>query len=719
LIDIRELVMSQRWLSLFCLPLALALLAPVAGAQTVSQLRLMLHPYAAAPGDLPADALARLQTLAGVPLAISSATRTGGLEFTLPQPISEADANAMLRRLREDRSVLWAEPVRPTISLRSGATSSSAPGNKLMVRLVGDPTPDWGTLLPRWSAMTGAPVISVDRQLGNNTWVLRVQTVSEDTLAQMAEQLQTDSEVQYADAVTRAHAMLVPNDPLYPNQWTLSDPIGGVNAPAAWDVQTGSPSVTVAVIDTGITAHPDLAGRILPGYDFISDPAMAADGDGRDTDPSDPGDGTRDNECGDGIPGEPSFFHGTFVSGIIAANTNNGVGISGLDWNAKILPVRVLGRCGGTFDDIVDAILWSAGLPVAGAPPNPFPARVINMSLGGAITCPQALQDAINSALTHGTVVVVAAGNSATDVSGFSPASCGGVISVGASTRQGDRASYSNLGLRVDVSAPGGDGLVQDWILSTGNDPAGPGKPDYEFAIGTSFAAPHVAGAASLMLARNANLTPGRVLDLITGSARSFLFGTACMNGAQCGAGLLDISFALQSTLPGASVAPPGTVPVVEYYNPGRDHYFMSANALEQSYVDNVLASAFQRTGELFYAWSDAVLAPLTAVPVCRFYAAGLIASHYFTAIATECQFIVANASAVWLLENPAAFYVLLPDANGICQAGTLPVYKFFNGRYDANQRHTIDLSVRREMINRAWIPQGFGPNHVAFCSPI
>ena len=407
------------------------------------------------------------------------------------------------------------------------------------------------------------------------------------------------------------------------------------------------------------------------------------------------------------------------MSGIIGANSNNGVGISGLDWNAKLLPVRVLGKCGGTFDDIVDAITWAAGLPVAGVPPNPFPARVINMSLGGPIGCPQALQDAINAALTQGVVIAVAAGNESSDAMSSAPANCSGVITVGASTRQGDIASYSNFGLRVDLSAPGGDGLVQDWILSTGNDSSGPGNPIYEYAIGTSAAAPHVAAAASLLLARNANLTPGRIQDLLTGATRDFVNGTACGRTAQCGSGTLDISLALQSTLPGSAVAPPGTVPVIEYYNAGRDHYFLSADASEQAYVDRVLANVFQRTGELFYAWTDPVLAPLTAQPVCRFYAGGIVASHYFTASAAECQFIIASAGATWLLENPAAFYVLLPDVNGNCQTGTLPVYKFFNNRQDANQRHTIDLAVRRAMLNRAWVPQGIGPNHVAFCTPI
>jgi len=132
------------------------------------------------------------------------------------------------------------------------------------------------------------------------------------------------------------------------------------------------------------------------------------------------------------------------------------------------------------------------------------------------------------------------------------------------------------------------------------------------------------------------------------------------------------------------------------------------------------LKNTWQRTGELFYAWVDPVLAPLTAVPVCRFYSPNpLIDSHYFTASAAECQFIVARWPGTWILEHLAAFYVLLPDADGACPTNTLPVYRFFNNRQDANQRHTVDLSVRRAMINHAWVPEGFGPNHVIFCTPI
>lgn len=698
--------MLQRSLCRLGLSLLLAALAATAGAQDVSHIRVMLHPYVAPPGQLPPAALAKLSKLAGMPLVLSGTTRTGGLEFALGQSLSRADASAVLRRLRDDRGVLWAEP--SGRAMTKAMALSPFQGRKLMVRVVGDGTPLWSGLLPRWTDLVGIP-LTVERQIGN-VWVLSLnQMVPEDMLVEMAQRLQIDSAVQYADPVLHAFPTLVPNDPLFSQQWALTGAVGGVNAPAAWDLETGSASVTVAVIDTGITDHPDLAGRFLPGYDFIQGIAGA----------NDPGDGTSDNQCGPGIPGEPSFFHGTFVSGLIAANTDNGVGIAGLDWKAMILPVRVLGQCGGTFDQILDGILWAVGAPVAGVPLNPNPARVLNLSLGGDTPCPQSVQDAINTALAQGVVIAVAAGNSSEDAGNSAPANCSGVITVGASTRQGDITSYSNFGSRVDVSAPGGDGAMADLILSTGNDgSAGPGNPDYEYAAGTSFAAPHVAGVASLMIARNANLTPGRIQDIITGATRNFAHGTACGLSGLCGSGLLDASLALQSTFPGDAVAPPGTVPVIEYYRSDRDHYLMSADPAEIAFIDRVFGS-FVRTGELFYAWTDRALAPLNAVPVCRFYAGGLIDSHYYTASASECQFIITHSGTVWALENPAAFYVLLPDVSGACPASTLPVYKFFNNRHDANQRHTIDLSVRRAMLNRVWVPEGVGPNHVAFCTPI
>jgi hypothetical protein len=174
------------------------------------------------------------------------------------------------------------------------------------------------------------------------------------------------------------------------------------------------------------------------------------------------------------------------------------------------------------------------------------------------------------------------------------------------------------------------------------------------------------------------------------------------------------------STFPADSVAPAGTVPVIEYYRADRDHYFMSADPNEQAFVDNYLSGTFQRTGELFYAWVDPALAPLDAVPVCRFYSPlPMIDSHFFTAFPDECNFVITHWPNVWLLESRAAFYVVPVDSLGNCGAGTLPVYRFFDNRNDANHRYTIDLSVRRAMLNRGWAPEGVGPNAVAFCSPI
>jgi len=702
--------------------LALGGATSMVAADPVLRVRVMLHPYASATQR---DTIARLQTIAGVPLALAGTTRTGSLELILAESQDDRSADALVGRLRGDRSVLWAEAVRavPSFAARSRTPAQGATlqGQKLMLRLTADTAAEWPTLLPRWASLIGMPV-SIDHSVGP-IWVLRLaRPVADSELANMASQLETDPAVQYADPVRRAVAKLIPNDPSFASQWALTDPVGGINAPTAWDVQLGSAGVTVAVIDTGITSHPELAGRVLPGFDFITDPGEANDGTGRDNDASDPGDATGDGECAPGFPAEPSSWHGTFVSGLIAANTNNGVGISGIDWNAKILPVRVLGKCGGTFDDIAAGIIWAAGVPVAGAPANANPAKVINMSLGGFTACPQALQDAVNQALAQGVVITAAAGNESDDASSSAPANCGGVIAVGAATRKGDRTFYSNFGRRVDISAPGGDGGdASTLILSISNDGlTSPHNPTYKSEAGTSFAAPYVAGVVSLMFARNANLTPGQVLGIITGTARNFAPGSLCAFASGCGAGLLDAGLAVQSTIPATAMAPAGTVPIVEYYRPNKDHYFMTGNAAEIAYIDAFLSATFQRTGEVFFAWIDPSLAPANAQPVCRFYSPlPLIDSHFYTAIASECRFVQLHWPGTWLLEEAAAFYVPLPDAAGNCQPGTLPVYRFFNNRSDANHRHTIDLAARRAMINRQWVPEGIGPNGVAFCSPI
>lgn len=546
-----------------------------ARAETVYALRVRLHPDVAAPGTLPPQVQARLEALAGTTLTLTGTTRTGGLELDLAEPREAADLKSALRALREDRSVLWAEPAvthgsAQTMRKRKAAGRNIDPipgpasdrGSKLMVRLAGAVAPDWSALLPQFSDAIGVPV-AAERRIGN-VWVLRLaQAQTAERLADLAAQLQTLSSVRYADPVLRKYPRFVPNDPMYPKQWALWDPLAGVNISPAWDLQLGRApvSTTVAVIDTGIVPHEDLVNRIVGGYDFISDPDNARDGSGRDPNPRDEGDWKDDGACG-GFAARPSSWHGTFVTGIIAADSNDGVGIAGMDLFAQIVPVRALGQCGGTDEDVFEGMLWASGVPIDGVPPNPYPAKVINMSLGGLGGCANAVQEAIDDALAQGAVIVVAAGNETDDASNFSPANCSGVITVGAINRSGDRAFYSNFGRRIDISAPGGDGDFTDWILSLSNDgmtvPAGAA---YAYEIGTSAAAPHVAGAASMMLARNPTLTPGRVLSILQGTARDFPSTSSCTSGGLCGAGLLDAGLAVASTIPGMSRRPLGLRP--------------------------------------------------------------------------------------------------------------------------------------------------------------
>ncbi|MGV3621860.1 MAG: S8 family serine peptidase [Archangium sp.] len=339
--------------------------------------------------------------------------------------------------------------------------------------------------------------------------------------------------VRFAELNRVRHALAVPNDSLYPAMWHLPP----INLPAAWDLEKGTTAqVTVAVVDTGIVSHPDLNQRVISGYDMVSDTANAGDGNGRDADPTDTG--------GD-LPQNQSSWHGTHVAGTIGANTDNGSGVAGINWNARILPVRVLGKQGGTDFDIIAGVNWAAGLNVPGVPANANPASVINMSLGGPGEATQAAQDVIDQVNARNVIVVVAAGNDDVEASTFNPCNQQNVICVGATRLNGKRASYSNYGSRVDLMAPGGevaedlngDGYA-DGVLSTlkGED----GQPTYAFENGTSMAAPHIAGVVSLMKARNANLTYTQARQYLVETAST---ASRCSEG--CGAGLVNVQAAL------------------------------------------------------------------------------------------------------------------------------------------------------------------------------
>jgi serine protease len=224
------------------------------------------------------------------------------------------------------------------------------------------------------------------------------------------------------------------------------------------------------------------------------------------------------------------------VSGTIAARTNNGSGVAGVAYNARVLPVRVLGRCGGYTSDIADGLAWASGAAVPGVPTNPNPARVANLSLGGSGPCGTAMQNAINTARTRGMVVVVAAGNERQNAANSSPANCTGVVVVAATTRAGGRASYSNFGAIVDVAAPGGSTGNGNGVLSTLNTgTTTPGNDTYAYYQGTSMATPHVAGVAALMLSVNPALTPAQVETTLRNTTRAF--PATC---SQCGTGIVN-----------------------------------------------------------------------------------------------------------------------------------------------------------------------------------
>ena len=392
------------------------------------------------------------------------------------------------------------------------------------------------------------------RATANGAHVFQLnRTMTVDEARQLAAELKSrDANVEYAEPDRIMVPLATPTDPSYTQQWDLYEATGGINAPAAWDKSTGA-GVNVAVIDTGYRPHADLSGQILQGYDFISTTSIANDGGGRDTDASDPGDWTPAGSCGAGIPSadQSSSWHGTHVSGTIAAKANNGLGIAGIAYNARIVPARVLGRCGGYTSDIADAMAWASGGTVTGVPANANKARVLNLSLGGSGACDTTTQNAINSARSRGAVVVVAAGNSNTNAINASPANCAGVITVAATNRSGGKASYSNYGTNVTIAAPGGDNGAG--ILSTLNSgTTTPAADNYAWYMGTSMATPHVAGVVALMLSANPSLTPDDVAAKLKSTARAF--PAACSG---CGAGIVNAAAAVNAALASTTTTTP------------------------------------------------------------------------------------------------------------------------------------------------------------------
>ena len=384
---------------------------------------------------------------------------------------------------------------------------------------------------------TGADVVRADRKLD------RVEAES------LMRQIAADPNVEYVELDKLNRAYLTPNDTRYSEQWGYSGTYG-IKANQAWDVTNGAGSV-VAVLDTGITSHSDLSANVLPGYDFIIDTSVSNDGNARDSDPSDPGDWVSANQCGFSHGAQPSSWHGTHVAGTIAAVTNNAKGVAGVAYGAKIVPVRVLGTCGGYDSDIADAIIWASGGTVSGVPANANPAEVINLSLGGSGACGTTTQSAINSAVSRGTTLVIAAGNDNTNVSNASPANCNNVIAVASTTSTGARSSFSNYGSLIDIAAPGSN------ILSTLNSGSTtPGSETYASYNGTSMATPHVAGVVALLQSvATTPKTPAQVESLIKANVTAF----PSTPSQQIGPGILNAK-AVVDAANGTTPPPTGTL---------------------------------------------------------------------------------------------------------------------------------------------------------------
>lgn len=343
----------------------------------------------------------------------------------------------------------------------------------------------------------------------------------------------TSKVAQVAQAAQASNQVVAPNDTLYPQQWNLHG-TKGLGAPEAWKTTQGA-GVTVAVIDSGIVKHPDLDANVLPGYDFITEPSIARDGNGRDSDPTDQGNWEEAGVCGADSEASESNWHGTHVAGSIAAIMNNKRGIVGVAPSTKILPVRALGMCGGYDSDIADAMVWAAGGTVEGVPANSNPAKIINLSLGGEGTCPATYSKAIAEVNKRGAILVVAAGNDGQDTSKVAPANCGGSIVVGATDQEGKRSDFSNYGKIVDVSAPGSSIMSTVDLGTTVS--TGAGYTEYD---GTSMAAPQVAGVIALMKSVDPSLTAERAKQILKQSSKPL---TCDVNA--CGSGLVNAASAL------------------------------------------------------------------------------------------------------------------------------------------------------------------------------
>ena len=509
------------------------------------------------------------------------------------------------------------------------------------------------------------------RRLASGAQLMRLQRRQRGArMADIITALKRKANVEYVEPDIKMYPLAVPNDSRYHEQWQYYEATAGLNLPTAWDAAQGS-GVIVAVIDTGYLPHDDLDANILPGYDMISDLDAAQDGDGRDADARDNGDWTSANDCYNGSPARDSSWHGTHVAGTIAAVTNNSSGVAGVAYNAKVLPVRALGRCGGYLSDIADSIIWAAGGTISGVPDNPNPAQVLNLSLGGAGGCSITSQNAIDTARSLGATVVVAAGNENTNASNSNPANCNGVIAVAATNRNGGRSFYSNYGAVVDLAAPGGDltSGPTNGILSTLNSGRTTAAADsYAFNQGTSMASPHVAGVAALLYELDPAITPDQVESILKSTARSF--PAACM---QCGTGIVNAAAAVAAVSGSSSAPPPMTNNMLENGVPVTN---LSANTADElTFTLDVPAGASKLNFVISGGTGDADLyvkyasAPTTDVYDCRPYLNGNNESCNIASVQAGTYYVMVKAYSAFSGITLVASYDQSANGDGLTES--------------------------------------------------
>jgi len=679
-----------------------ALTAAAASTAQSTSVEFLLSPSSKARHGVIAARLAGLTGGSGLDSIGGGAYR---MKFASPQ---QADSAAV--RLRDLEGVLRADR---ELAPPSGRAEAAVEYHTRMLSLTLADATRGASVVAELSAVTGTPLQLKRVGTGARAQVVLPRGTTAATLAAVAVAAEALPDVRQVERVRLLRHQTVPNDALWEQQWSLHAGVGGIRLTAAWGMSpTGG--ATVAVIDTGIRPHPDLDDKRLGGYDMISNTFISLDGDGRDPDATDAGDYDTELFCSSPFS-FMSSWHGTHVSGIIAAATNNGQGIAGVSPESRLVPVRALGRCGGTWEDVADAIRWAAGAPVPGVPANPNPARVINMSLGGPGRCDGFMQSAVDAALARGAVIVAAAGNAAGPANDYAPANCLGVITVAATQLLGDLASYSNFGSPVTLSAPGGDGGTLPGILSTLNGGVTePGVPSYASYMGTSMAAPHVSGVVALMLARDPSLTPAQVRNRLVEGARPFPAGSDCaaVPGA-CGQGLLDAPNALARVpvnRPSAEVASADRNLLVELRNVTTNRFVLLSDPVEVArYLADETAGRWQRTGFNIPTFSAIAPARTLAEPVgvCRAQLVG--GSWSYSANTAEC--LEFRRRSEWRFDG-YVWSAAMPDT--VCPRGSRPAYEM-----QAIDAHGYNL---RTLIDAGEIARlqadGWTGRRIAFCVP-